>query len=69
MKGWEAKGTTIDRVMEEGSRARLGIYVYANPVAETQYSILIAEDFSISRITNLYGGPALLRQFVSTRTT
>jgi hypothetical protein len=24
MKGWEAKGATMDRLMEEGSRARLG---------------------------------------------
>jgi hypothetical protein len=29
----------MDRVMEEGSRARLGINVYANPATGTQYTV------------------------------
>jgi hypothetical protein len=31
MRGWENRGAVIDRIMEEGSRARLGIDVYADP--------------------------------------
>ena len=39
MRGWQDRGAIIDRVMEEGSRARLGIDVYANPTTGTQYVV------------------------------
>jgi len=39
MRGWENRGAVMDRVMEEGSRARLGIDVYADPTTGTEYTI------------------------------
>ena len=39
MQGWHARGATMDRVMEEGSRTRLGIDVYADPATGTQYTV------------------------------
>ena len=39
MHSWEAKGATMDRVMEEGSRARLGIDVYADAATGTRYTV------------------------------
>ena len=39
MRGWAERGAIIDRVMEEGSRARLGIDVYANPDTGTRYVV------------------------------
>lgn len=39
MRGWEAKNATIDRLMEEGSRARLGIDIYADPATGTRYTV------------------------------
>jgi hypothetical protein len=39
MRGWEQHGATIDRIMEAGSRARLGIDVYADPATGTQYTV------------------------------
>jgi hypothetical protein len=39
MRGWAERGAIIDRVMEEGSRARLGIDVYSNPATGTRYVV------------------------------
>jgi hypothetical protein len=39
MSGWEQRGATIDRVMEEGSRTRLGIDIYSDPTTETEYTV------------------------------
>ncbi len=39
MRGWEQRGAILDRVMEEGSRARLGIDVYSDPVTGTEYTV------------------------------
>ena len=39
MRGWQERGATMDRVMQEGSRARLGIDVYADPASGTQYTV------------------------------
>lgn len=39
MQGWQARNATIDRMMEEGSRARLGIDIYANPATGTRYTV------------------------------
>lgn len=39
MHGWEERGAIQDRVMEEGSRTRLGIDVYADPATGTQYTV------------------------------
>jgi hypothetical protein len=39
MRGWEAKNATIDPIMEEGSRARLGIDIYADPATGTRYTV------------------------------
>jgi hypothetical protein len=36
---WEARGAVMDRVMEEGSRARLGIDIYADPGTGTKYTV------------------------------
>lgn len=39
MRGWQERGATMDRVMQQGSRARLGIDVYADPATGTQYTV------------------------------
>lgn len=39
MHSWEAKNATIDHLMEEGSRARLGIDVYADPATGNRYTV------------------------------
>jgi hypothetical protein len=39
MRGWQERGATFDRVMQEGSRERLGIDVYADPATGTQYTV------------------------------
>lgn len=39
MRGWQERGATMDRAMQEGSRARLGIDVYADPATGTQYTV------------------------------
>ena len=39
MSGWEQRGARIDRVMEEGSRARLGIDIYSDPATGTEYTV------------------------------
>ena len=39
MRGWAERGAIIDRVMEEGSRARLGIDLYANPDTGSRYVV------------------------------
>ncbi len=39
MQGWETRGAALDRVMEEDSRARLGIDVYADPSTGTRYTV------------------------------
>jgi hypothetical protein len=45
MHGWQARGATMDRVMEEGSRARLGIDVYADPATGTQYTVASSHQY------------------------
>lgn len=39
MKGYQERGAVMDRVMEEGSRVRLGIDVYKSPSTGTQYVV------------------------------
>jgi hypothetical protein len=39
MRGWESRGAIIDRAMEEGSRARLGIDLYTDPATGNQYTV------------------------------
>lgn len=39
MQGWEDRGARYDRVMEEDSRARLGVDVYADPATGTKYTV------------------------------
>ncbi len=39
MQGWEARGATIDRTMDEGSRTRLGIDIYADPSTGDVYTV------------------------------
>ncbi len=39
MNGWESRGAAIDHVMEEGSRARLGIDIYSDPRTGTKYTV------------------------------
>ena len=39
MSGWEQRGATMDRVMEQGSRARLGIDIYSDPVTGIEYTV------------------------------
>lgn len=39
MRGWERRGAIIDQVMEQGSRARLGIDVYSDPATGNQYTV------------------------------
>ncbi|MFP4894855.1 hypothetical protein [Paraburkholderia sp. EG304] len=45
MRGWENRGAVIDRVMEEGSRARLGIDIYADPLTGIRYTVANAHKF------------------------
>lgn len=45
MRGWEDRGAQYDRVMEEGSRARLGIDVYADPATGTQYTVANTHEY------------------------
>jgi hypothetical protein len=39
MQGWEERGAAIDRVMEEGSRARLGVDIYSDPATGNRYTV------------------------------
>ena len=39
MQSWKARNATIDRIMEEGSRARLGIDIYADPATGNRYIV------------------------------
>jgi hypothetical protein len=39
MAGWERRGAVIDRVMDEDSRARLGIDFYKDPVTGDRYTV------------------------------
>jgi hypothetical protein len=45
MRGWEARGATMDKIMETGSRARLGIDIYADPATGTQYTVAAGQNF------------------------
>jgi hypothetical protein len=45
MSGWENRGAVMDRVMEEGSRARLGIDIYADPATGTRYTVANTHQF------------------------
>ncbi|HWK94159.1 MAG TPA: hypothetical protein VNR39_01935 [Pseudolabrys sp.] len=45
MRGWAERGAVIDRVMEEGSRARLGIDVYADPATGTEYVVGLGNNY------------------------
>lgn len=44
-RGWAERGAIIDRVMEEGSRARLGIDVFANPNTGARYVVPSGYDY------------------------
>ena len=39
MHSWEARGAAIDRVMQEDSRRRLGIDIYADSATGTKYTV------------------------------
>lgn len=39
MQSWQAKNATLDRIMEAGSRARLGIDIYRDPQTGTSYTV------------------------------
>jgi hypothetical protein len=39
MQSWKARNATIDRIMEEGSRARLGIDIYADTATGNRYIV------------------------------
>ena len=45
MHAWEAKGATIDRIMEERSRETLGIDIYADPATGEKYTVANAHNF------------------------
>jgi hypothetical protein len=45
MKTWENRVAVIDHVMDEGSRARLGIDFYANPATGQQYTVADTHNF------------------------
>jgi hypothetical protein len=45
MRGWENRGAVIDRVMEQGSRARLGIDIYADPTTGRKYTVANDHNF------------------------
>ena len=45
MREWENRGAVLDRVMEEGSRARLGIDIYADPATGTKYTVANGYNF------------------------
>ncbi len=45
MREWENKGAVMDRVMEEGSRERLGIDIYADPATGTKYTVAAGHNF------------------------
>jgi len=45
MEGWKERGATMDRVMEEGSRTRLGIDIYADPATGNQYTVCNDSNF------------------------
>jgi hypothetical protein len=39
MQSWKARNATIDRIMEEGFRARLGIDIHADPATGNRYIV------------------------------
>lgn len=39
MRSWADRGAVLDRVMDEGSRARLGIDIYRDPATGTTYTV------------------------------
>jgi hypothetical protein len=39
MKSWEERGVAMDKIMEEGSRTRLGIDIYADSGTGTRYTV------------------------------
>ncbi|MBV8088280.1 MAG: hypothetical protein JO139_01670 [Alphaproteobacteria bacterium] len=45
MRGWEARGAVMDKIMEAGSRARLGIDIYSDPGTGTQYTVAAGHNF------------------------
>jgi hypothetical protein len=45
MRGWEDRGAATDRVMEEGSRARLGIDIYSDPETGNKYTVANDHNF------------------------
>jgi hypothetical protein len=46
MHSWESKGAVIDRIMEQGSRARLGIEIYQDPATGTEYTVANTHRFN-----------------------
>ncbi len=45
MQSWADRGAIIERVMDEGSRARLGIDVYRDPATGTTYTVANTHNF------------------------
>lgn len=45
MQSWADRGAIIDRVMDEGSRARLGIDIYRDPATGTTYTVANTHNF------------------------
>jgi hypothetical protein len=45
MKGWERRGAAIDRIMDEGSRVRLGIDIYGDPSTGDRYTVANSHNY------------------------
>jgi hypothetical protein len=45
MSSWKARNATIDSIMEEDSRARLGIDIYADPATGNRYIVANAHQY------------------------
>lgn len=45
MQGWEERGATIDHIMEERSRATLGIDIYSDPATGQTYTVANTHDY------------------------
>ena len=46
MHSWESKGAVMDRIMERGSRARLGIEIYEDAATGTRYTVANTHQFN-----------------------
>jgi hypothetical protein len=45
MRGWEARGATYDKIMEAGSRERLGMDIYTDPGTGTEYIVAAGHNY------------------------